>query len=138
MPRTAMLVAGWLGLVLCACQPFGPDSETVAGVLTYRERIALPSEAVAVISVVDLSGADAEDNLLGRTEIIGPGNPPIPFEVRYRPAAVNPERQYGVRAQIAVRRELWLTTDRPYPVLTHGAPTHVEVMLVRPSQGPLE
>jgi putative lipoprotein len=138
MPRTAMLVAGPLALVLGACQPFGPDSETVAGVLTYRERIALPPEAVAVISVVDLSGTDAEDSLLGRTEIIGPGNPPIPFEVRYRPAAVNPERQYGVRAQVAVRRELWLTTDRPYPVLTHGAPSHTEVMLVRPARDPLE
>jgi uncharacterized lipoprotein YbaY len=138
MPRTAMLVAGPLVLVLCACQPFGPDSETVAGVLTYRERIALPPEAVAVISVVDLSGADAENNLLGRTEIVGPGNPPIPFEVRYRRAAVNPERQYGVRAQIAVDKELWLTTDRLYPVLTHGAPNDTEIMLVRPSQDPLE
>jgi putative lipoprotein len=138
MPRTATLVAGPLALALCACQPFGSESETIAGVLTYREGIALPPEAVAVISVVDVSGTDAEDSLLGRTEIIGPGNPPIPFEVRYRPAAVNPERQYGVRAQIAVRRELWLTTERPYPVLTHGAPSRTKVMLVRPSQEPLE
>jgi putative lipoprotein len=138
MPRTATLVAGPVAIVLCACQPFGPDSETVAGVLTYRERIALPPEAVAVISVVDISGTDAEDSLLGRTEIVGPGNPPIPFEVRYRPAAVNPERQYGVRAQIAVDKQLWLTTDRPYPVLTLGAPRDAEIMLVRPSPDSLE
>jgi putative lipoprotein len=138
MSRTATLVAGPLAIVLCACQPFGPDSETVAGVLTYRERIALPPEAVAVISVVDLSGADSQNSLLGRTEIVGPGNPPIPFEVRYQPAAVNPERPYGVRAQIAVQRELWFMTDRPYPVLTLGAPSDTEIMLVRPSPEPVE
>jgi uncharacterized lipoprotein YbaY len=138
MLRTSLLLAGPVAAALCACQPFGPDSETVAGALTFREGIALPPEAVAVISVVDLSGADAQDSLLGRTEIIGPGNPPIPFEVRYQPGAVNPERQYGVRAQIAVDKELWLTTDRPYPVLTGGASRHTEVMLVRPSPDPVE
>ena len=138
MPRPVTLAAGPLALLLCGCQPFGPDSETVAGVLTYRERIALPPEAVAVISVVDLSGAGAQNSLLGRTEIVGPGLPPIPFEVRYQPASVDPKRQYGVRAQIAVQRELWFTTDQPYPVLTLGAPSNAEIMLVRPSQDPLE
>jgi uncharacterized lipoprotein YbaY len=43
-----------------------------------------------------------------------------------------------VRAQIAVQRELWFMTDRPYPVLTLGAPSDTEIMLVRPSLEPVE
>jgi putative lipoprotein len=138
MLRTCPLLAGPVAAALCACQPFGPNSEAISGALTYHERIALPPNAVAVVSVVDISELDSRDALLGRTEIVGPGDPPIPFEVRYLPAAVNPDRQYGVRAQIAVGKELWLTTDRPYPVLTGGAPRQTEVMLVRPSPDPVE
>jgi len=138
MLRSPPLFAGPLALALCACQPFGPASETVSGTLTFRERIALPPDAVAVVSLVDISGADARDALLGRTEIIGPGNPPIPFDVRYLPNAVKPERPYGVRAQIAVRDELWFSNDRTYPVLTGGAPRHVEILLLRSDAAPVE
>jgi putative lipoprotein len=135
--RSALL-AGPAALALAACQPFGADSETVTGTLTLRDGIALPPEAVAVVSVVDISPTDARDALLGRTEIIGPSGPPIPFAVRYQPAAVDPERQYGVRAQIMVNQELWFASDHAYPVLTHGAPDRVEVLLDLPAPPPVD
>ena len=138
MRYPSALLAGPAALVLTACQPFGADSEAVTGALTLRERIALPPQAVAVVSVVDISEAGERDALLGRTEIIGPSPPPIPFRVRYQPAAVDPERRYGVRAQIVVGQELWFASDQLYPVLTQGAPDRVEVMLDRPAPPPID
>ncbi len=50
---------------------------TLSGTATYRERIALPPDAVFEATLEDVSKADARAVVIGRVRIEAPGNPPI-------------------------------------------------------------
>jgi putative lipoprotein len=105
---------------------------TVSGTAAYRERIALPPGAVLIVRLVDVSRADAPATVLAeqRVELAG-RQVPIPFEIDYDPAAIDARYVYAVQARIEIAERLLFITDRQYPVLTRGAPDHVELMLVR-------
>ncbi len=66
-------------LVIAGCA----KTATVSGTVTYREKIALPSEGVMVtVKVEDVSRADAPAIAIGEQIIEDPGHQiPIPFEV---------------------------------------------------------
>lgn len=121
-------------LVLCgglACRD--PASAQVKGTATYRERIALPPNAVFEATLEDVSRADAPADVIGRARIERPGNPPISFEIPYDSSRIDPRRQYAVRARILVDDRLMFTTDQSYPVLTGGHGKDVSLLLRRSS-----
>jgi len=66
-------MAGWAGQA----------SGQVHGTATYRERLALPLEAVFEATLEDVSQADAPAAVIGQARIARPGNPPIRFEITY-------------------------------------------------------
>jgi uncharacterized lipoprotein YbaY/uncharacterized lipoprotein NlpE involved in copper resistance len=107
-----------------------PSAGTVAGVATYRERIALPPGAVFEASLEDVSRADAPATLIGKTVIDHP-QPPIRFSIPFDPAHISPERTYAVRARILVGGRLWFTSDRIHRVLTRGGGNTIEIPLQR-------
>jgi uncharacterized lipoprotein YbaY/heat shock protein HslJ/uncharacterized lipoprotein NlpE involved in copper resistance len=116
----------------------GQASGQVKGTATYRERLALPLEAVFEATLEDVSQADAPANVIGQTRIAQPGNPPIRFEITYDPARINPSHRYTVRARILVGGELFFITDQSYPVLTGGQGNEVTLLLRRAgSSGPV-
>ena len=90
---------------------------TLQGTATYRERIALPDDAVLEAELQDISRADAPAAVLGRSRLDPAGQPPFRFEIAYDDAAVQPGRRYTVRATIKHQERLLFTTDRIYPVL---------------------
>jgi copper homeostasis protein (lipoprotein) len=101
----------------------------VRGTATYRERIALPPEAVLEVVLEDVSLADAPARELGSVRRTDPGSPPFSFEIAYDPAEIDQRRSYAVRADVRVDGRLLFTTDTVYPVLTRGAGTDVELLL---------
>lgn len=101
----------------------------VKGTATYRERMALPQDAVFEATLEDVSKAGAKAEVLGRARVAQPGNPPIAFEVIYDPARIDPRGRYVVRAHIASGGKLLFVTDRSFPVFTHGQ--EVALTLVR-------
>jgi uncharacterized lipoprotein YbaY len=106
---------------------------TVTGVVTYRERIALPPDAIVTVRIEDTSRADAPAILVGEQAIRDAGQVPIPFAVPYDPALIDPRNRYTLRARIesADGRLLW-TNTQAYPVITGGNPTSdVEVVVMR-------
>ena len=108
------------------------------GTATYRERLALPPDAVFEATLEDVSKADAPAEVLGQARIARPGNPPIRFAIPYDPARINPSHRYAVRARILVGGELFFVTDRSYPVLTGGQGNEVALLLRRASSsGPV-
>jgi len=117
----------------CTQQPAAPDAAKVTGTATYKERIALPPNAVFEATLEDISNADAKSEVLGRARIEGPGNPPIAFQIAYDPARIEPRRRYVVRARILVGDRLFFTTDQTYPVLTGGQSNVVALMMRRTS-----
>ena len=91
----------------------------VRGTAAYRERIALPQDAV-----------------FGQVRVESPGQEPIRFEIPYDPSRVREGIRYIVRGDISVGGEPWFTTDRVYPVLTGGNPDKVDLMLDRVPASP--
>lgn len=100
----------------------------VTGTAIYRERIALPPEAVFEATLEDVTLADAAATVIGRTVVNSP-TPPIRFAIPYDPADVSPGRRYSVRATISVNGQLRFTSDRIYPVLTVEAAEELEILL---------
>ncbi len=115
----------------------GADPQAVVqGTASYRERMALPPEAVFEAVIVDVSRADAPADVLGHVRLESPGQVPIRFEIPYDASRILETHSYGVRAQITVGGQLWFATDRFYPVLTEGHPARVNLRLVRVPAAP--
>ena len=103
----------------------------IEGAATYRERIALPPDAVFEAILDDVTSMDASSTELARTTISGPSEPPIPISIAFDPAAIDPRRSYTVRARILVDGTLWFASDTTHPVLTRGAGHTVDIVLTK-------
>ena len=102
---------------------------TLSGTATYRERIALPPDAVFEAVLQDVSRADAPASVLGRAKAEPAGQPPFRFEIAYDDAAMRSGRRYVVRATVTHQGRLLFTTDQAYPVLD-GRNAPLEMLLV--------
>ena len=118
-----------LGLCLAAAACAGnapPPVETgvVTGTVAYRERMALPPDAVVQVQLSDVSLQDAPAQVVADTTLSPVGRQvPLPFELQYDPAKIEPRRRYAVRATIRSEGRLLFTTDTHVPVLTEGHPS---------------
>ncbi len=108
-----------------------PDSLTLTGTVVYRERMALPPEAVLTVTLEDVSLADAPAVTLGQTQFQLRGQQvPIPFSLIYPKSAVKPGATYAVRARINLGEQLlFTTTDRNQVDPLNPAP--VELLMSR-------
>ena len=137
--RRPWLTAQALAAIVAAvCGPAWAG--TLQGTATYRERIALPPDAVFEAVLQDVSRADAPASVLGRAKVEPAGQPPFRFEITYDDAVVQPGRRYAVRATVTHQGRLLFTTDRAYPVLD-GRNAPLDMLLVsarrRPRPGPM-
>ena len=107
---------------------------TLSGTVTYRERMALPVNALITVRLQDISRQDVPALLLAETSLSAQGKSvPIAWTLEYDPDQVQERLTYAVRAEIrdAAGRLLW-TTDTVHPVLTRGAPSDgVDILLRR-------
>lgn len=103
---------------------------TVAGTVTYRQRIALTPEAIVQVELRDVSRQDAEAPLIAKQLIQKPGQVPIPFSISYDPSLIEPGRDYAVSARITDRGQLQFVTDARIPALAAASPTPLEIVVV--------
>ena len=115
----------------CTLSVHGTAAAQIRGTATFRERIALPPDAVFEATLEDVSRADTPSSVLGRARIRAPGNPPLRFEIPFDPSRVDPGHRYVVRARIFVGARQLLATDQSYPVLTWGNGRQVSLLLHR-------
>ncbi len=123
-------------LAACASLPPGGSGEDaiLSGTVTYLPRIALPPDAVVQVRLEDVSLADAPAVTLAEQTIpTGGRQVPLPFELRYDPARVEPRHRYSLRAEIRDGGGILLwTTDTSHPVLSPGMPSDgVEIRVVQ-------
>jgi copper homeostasis protein (lipoprotein) len=111
------------------------DDMNVKGTAIYRERMALPPEAVLEATLEDISRTDIRAERLGIVRIENPGSPPFHFEIGYDPARIQSNHSYAVRARITAQGRPLFTTDQVYPVLTRGHGQEVELLLRRTGGG---
>ena len=142
MTARALAMFGLMRLVVLGCaaacahtaSPAG-DEAVVSGSVAYRERMALPPDAVVEVKLLDVSLQDVAAPVIAETTVLPEGRQvPLPFELRYDPTKIQPNRSYAVRATIVSAGRMIFTTDTAYPVITQGNPAHVDLWLVRVSE----
>ena len=131
--------------VVCACahQPHSSAGDvagkaTLTGTVAYRERVALPPDAIAEISLVDATIQDVAAMVVAKTTVKSEGKQvPLPFSLRYDPGRIDKKHLYIVRAVIRSGDQMLWTTDIARAVITQGNPTDLVLMLTRidPSVG---
>jgi putative lipoprotein len=124
--RCALLLAAAVVLAACA----GSGTSSVSGTATYRERMAMPPEAVLEATIEDVSRADAPSIVIGTTRIESP-RVPVAFTIRYDPKRIDPSRRYVVRARIVLNGRPVFITDISHAVLTAGAGDRVAIVMRR-------
>jgi uncharacterized lipoprotein YbaY len=107
-------------------------SGVLTGTVTYLQRIALPPNAIVEVQLADVSLADAAATVIVSQTIETKGmQVPIPYELNYDPAQIDPRMTYAVSARITVDDKLAWISDTRHDALTRGAPlTGIEVMVV--------
>ena len=105
-------------------------SGTVDGTVSYLQRMALPPSATIIVRLQDSSLADAAANVLAEAKItLGDRQVPVRFSLKYQSAKIDERHTYTVTARIVVDGQLRFISDRSYPVLTHGNPKQVDLIL---------
>lgn len=128
--QCVILALAMTGLFLCA----GASAGSLQGEAFYRERIALPPEAVFEVVLLDVSRDDASAEALGRARLEPAGRSPFHFEIPYSDAAIRPEGRYAVRATVTIGGRIYFTTDRDY-LAFKGGDRPLRLLLVRARVG---
>ncbi len=115
---------------LCLAQA---GSAEVTGSVTYLERMALPPDATIDVQLADTSVADIASQIVAESMMNVEGRQvPIPFTLTYDPTKILPSHRYSVRANIRYSNGiLMFSTTQAYPVITHGSPSKVNLVLHR-------
>lgn len=121
----------WIAAAVWALAFVAGGMPAAAGVLSgevfYRERVALPPNAVLEISLVDVTRPGGLGELVASTQVRPNRQVPIRFEIRYGDDDVDPRRSYAVRANILADGRLLFVSARSERVLTHGHPSSVRI-----------
>ncbi|CAH0525298.1 YbaY family lipoprotein [Vibrio hippocampi] len=105
--------------------------KSVTGTVAYRERIALPPNAVVTIKLLDVSKQDvAADVVAEQTFTTDGAQVPFDFELSYDTTDIQPKHTYSVSARIEVDGKLRFISDTRYAVITDSNNTqHAALML---------
>ena len=115
--------------------PQAAAQPSISGTIAYRERMALPPDAAIEVKLQDVTQAPAKT--IGESVFAPAGKQvPIPFQLSYNQADINPGHTYKVQANISVNGKPVFTTATPEPVITNGAPTQVSLMLQQAPASP--
>lgn len=111
--------------------PVQTQDNVVSGTVTYRQRSALPPTAVLIVSLIDISRADAAATVIAEQRIETAGKQvPFSFDMAYDRSRIQERNRYSIRAEIRDRDRLLFTTDTNYPVITQGNPRVVDIVVV--------
>lgn len=79
---------------------------SVSGIVTYRERIALPPNATLTIKLQDTSKQDVAAMLIAEKTIDLTTSPPWDFNLHYDPSKLDEKGRYSLQARVEVDGQL--------------------------------
>lgn len=120
--RPALLLAFVFCLFACS-----GGTGHVKGTASYRERIALPQDAVFEAELIDLSGG--APRVIASSGVQAADGVPISFAITFRNNQIDAGTPYAVRAEIRSQARTLFTTPEPVPVLTEGHGRKVDLIL---------
>ena len=102
----------------------------VSGTVAYRERIAMPENALLTMQLQDVSLADAPAKVIAEQKFTFAGNQvPLPFELHYDSTKIDPKHMYALSARITVNEQLMFMNTTMYRVITQGNPVKADILL---------
>jgi putative lipoprotein len=108
-------------------------TSAVSGTVAYRERIAMPENAVLTMQLQDVSsgnGADAQAEVIAEQKFTFAGHQvPLPFELHYDAGKIDPKHTYALSARITVADQLMFMNTTAYRVITQGNPVKADILL---------
>lgn len=121
--------------LLTACSSHStPHQASLEGEVFYLQRIALPPAATLSVSLQDVSLMDAPAVTLASQSGPVKGNVPLPFQLSYDPAKVQPGHRYAVSARIELDGKLLFINTEHHGVRLDGSdpqPVRIKVDQVR-------
>lgn len=111
--------------------------KTLKGEVMYRERIALPPNAVLSVQLAEVSLADAPAAVIGERKVAPTGQVPIKFEISFDPQVIRPHMTYALQARITVDDRLLFISDMHHQVdPLSDAPQTIMLKMVTSSEQP--
>jgi putative lipoprotein len=98
-----------------AVSPAFAAKVSLAGQVTYRERIALPENALLRIELVDETLPNAPPRVAVQAPI-GPGQVPLSFNLSFEDTMILPNHSYALIADIGADGGTLFRNAEPYPV----------------------
>ncbi len=136
--KKALIVLSLLSsaLVVTACSnilPTDSASDTVTGQVFYRERIALPQDAVVSVTLADTSKMDAPAEVISTHSYATAGKSvPFDFSLPYSASKIQSNHTYTVSARIEANGKLLFTSTTSNPVITNPEhTTKLNIMLMK-------
>ncbi len=133
LARLALAVATlfWLIGVSAHAQGTGASATaSITGTVAYRQRIVLPPGASLQVGLEDVTRQDAPARVVSEMKFPVSGKQvPLPFQLPYSQADIDPSHRYSVRAAILVGDTVKFRSTNAYPVITGGAPADVAIMI---------
>jgi putative lipoprotein len=136
MPRVLSALALLLTLVLAfGCEtpedelPTEEGPARVFGTVTYLQRVSLPPDAVVHVSLFDGARDSQSRNLVNEQTVAAEGELPYHFAVWYKPDTLDPHHTYTLEARIDAGGHTWFKNTNEVRVITHGAPSQIELVL---------
>ena len=106
------------------------EEAIINGSAFYRERIALPENAVFEATLEDISLMDVAAEVLGQVTIEPAGRIPIVFAIKYNTNDIKQRHRYNVRGKITVNGKLKFITDTTHPVLTGNSKEELVLKMI--------
>jgi putative lipoprotein len=124
--QTILMASMLMTTVAIAAQ----EAPMITGSATYRERMALPANAVFEAVLEDASRVDAPAILIKSFRKESPGNPPFQFTIAYDPKQIVENHAYVVRTRVTVDGKLLFTSTERNQVLTQGHGSEIGKMIL--------
>ncbi len=107
-------------------------SGTVSGSVAYRERIALPPDAKIIVSLEDVTRSGKSGSFVAQQTIQPSTQVPIPFNLRYIPAAIDRSHRYAITASILDSQDgvIW-TTEEAVAISFNAPEKPIAILLQR-------
>ncbi len=111
-------------------------NEAITGTITYRDRAALPRDAVATVELREIVRSDIRPVTIARQTVTGIRSVPVQFSLDYDPTQIDNRRSYVLHASITSQgREIYsMRTD--VPVLGNRPTSNVQLVVESTSSMP--
>lgn len=128
------LIAALAGAAVFPAGAAVAEPRTVTGIALYRERIALPPEAVLTVRLGLMAGNALGSQLIAEQIVAPAGQVPIAFSLPFDTRDVPQDARIGIHATITVAGETLFRTAEGLPLPAGNAP--LEIILVSAGREP--